>query len=339
MKKVLLALLFSAHLGVNAQNLIPNGSFEEFESCPDDLRQLDRAKHWSGANTGSPELFHACGFENRYVQPFDGEGMAGLILHADYSNSVEYLQVTLTDSLVKGKTYCFSYQIRAGNFSPIMINKIGAHFSRKKLSSPNWEPFYLRPTVFEKEIVDNRDNWRKISTQFTAKGGERFFIFGNFFEQHFLKEKLVQPPKMNWYTYYFVDDFQLYPTEDQCDAYGRNLEPKTKATAPLRLSIYFEVDSFRILEAEIERLDAFFADNRIEKQQWIDIKGFTDNDASLIYNQDLSQKRVNSVNNYLKTLGYANTKLSWFGEEKPSNTNANDQEKSINRRVDIFISP
>jgi len=322
-----------------AQNLIPNGSFEEFESCPDNFRQLDRALHWTGANTGSPELFHACGFTDDFVAPYDGDGMAGLILHADYNNSVEYLQAMLMDTLQKGKSYCFSYQIRASRKTPILINKIGAHFSKKKLATPNWEPFYLRPTVFEDEIVENRDNWQKITTQFTAKGGERFFTFGNFFEQHFLKERLVQRPQMAWYSYYYVDDFQLYPFEGDCNAYGRTAEPLSQTHPEKTLSVFFEVDSFRLLPAVQTQIDDYFQTHVILKTQLIMVKGYTDNDASVTYNEALSEKRVQSVNDYLRTIGYANTRLNWFGEEQPRNKNTNAIEKSINRRVDIFIEP
>ena len=325
-------------LGVS-QNLIPNGSFEEFENCPDNLRQLDRAIHWTGANTGSPELFHSCGFSDPLVKPHDGEGMAGLILHADYNNSVEYLQTMLTDSLQKGKSYCFSYQIRASRKTPILINKIGAYFSTKKLTTPNWEPFYLRPTVFEKEIVENRDNWQRITKQFIAKGGERYFTFGNFFEQHFLKERLVQRPQPNWYSYYYVDDFQLHLSEGDCNEYERTEEPITQMPIQRSLSVFFEVDSFRLLMEAEEKITAFFTEHPIGKSQLIKVKGYTDNDASAVYNQALSEKRVQAVNNYLKTIGYVNMRLNWFGEENPINANTNANEKSVNRRVDIFIEP
>ncbi|MDB9964569.1 hypothetical protein OAD50_05815 [Vicingaceae bacterium] len=81
-----------------AQNLNPNPGFEEVHVCPTGLRQLELAKHWFGANAGTPELFHNCGLKAS-ISPKSGDGMAGVIFLSEIGSSLEYLQVELIDTL------------------------------------------------------------------------------------------------------------------------------------------------------------------------------------------------------------------------------------------------
>lgn len=324
---------------IHAQNLIPNGGFEHYTQCPNGLRQLEFAQQWNAANAGSPELFHDCGFSDRVVRPYSGEGMAGLILLADYSNGVEYLQIRLKDSLEKGKEYCFSYQIRLHPRSAIGINKIGAHFSRKKISSPNWEAFYLKPKVYNQEVIKNKQEWVEISDEFQAKGGETYMTFGNFFQKHYLKEEFTRGQKTISYSYYYLDEFQLFSKGKSCDVNFRELEYPMETPAIQSISIYFDVDSFNLDSTELNRLIEFVAQlpERIIKP--IEINGFTDNDASNNYNLILSEKRTSTVREILLNYGFQNTIVNWYGEEKPINKNSSNEEKLKNRRVDIIAYP
>ena len=69
------------------------------------------------------------------------------------------------------------------------------------------------------------------------------------------------------------------------------------------------------------------------------IEGHTDNTGEVAYNQKLSEKRAISVENYLATQGVADKRIKTkgYGEEQPLNTNANDDERRINRRVEVAI--
>ncbi len=69
------------------------------------------------------------------------------------------------------------------------------------------------------------------------------------------------------------------------------------------------------------------------------IEGHTDNSGEDAYNQKLSEKRAVSVKNYLVEQGVAGKRISTkgYGEEQPLNTNATDDERKINRRVEVAI--
>ena len=50
-------LLIAAY--AHGQNLVPNGSFEEYGECPNNGAQIDRAIGWS-AFRRSPDYFNSC---------------------------------------------------------------------------------------------------------------------------------------------------------------------------------------------------------------------------------------------------------------------------------------
>jgi outer membrane protein OmpA-like peptidoglycan-associated protein len=71
----------------------------------------------------------------------------------------------------------------------------------------------------------------------------------------------------------------------------------------------------------------------------IRVEGFTDSVGSDSYNQRLSDRRSNSVVNYLETLGVRNSRLQpiGYGESQPRATNSTASGRQLNRRVEIHI--
>ncbi len=73
----------------------------------------------------------------------------------------------------------------------------------------------------------------------------------------------------------------------------------------------------------------------------VDVYGHTDNVGSDGYNYDLSQRRALSVANYLSSQGVDNRRfaVTGFGESRPVASNATEEGKAENRRVEIQLSP
>ncbi|PMR70786.1 OmpA family protein [Halomonas heilongjiangensis] len=67
------------------------------------------------------------------------------------------------------------------------------------------------------------------------------------------------------------------------------------------------------------------------------IEGHTDSVGSAEYNQGLSQRRAESVRNYLMSQGIAGDRMTatGYGEERPVATNDTDEGRALNRRVEI----
>ncbi len=74
---------------------------------------------------------------------------------------------------------------------------------------------------------------------------------------------------------------------------------------------------------------------------YIDIYGHTDNVGTDAYNQALSERRAQSVSNYLVARGVLSARLATrgFGETQPIASNDTEQGRAANRRVEIKIVP
>ncbi len=73
----------------------------------------------------------------------------------------------------------------------------------------------------------------------------------------------------------------------------------------------------------------------------LDVDGHTDDVGDAGYNQQLSERRAYSVAKYLNGKGIDSRRLLivGFGESRPVATNATEEGKAANRRVELKISP
>ena len=71
------------------------------------------------------------------------------------------------------------------------------------------------------------------------------------------------------------------------------------------------------------------------------IVGHTDNVGSDQYNQGLSERRAKAVNDYLLNKGVLIQRLVFLGrgETSPRATNATEEGRRLNRRVEIIVEP
>ena len=69
------------------------------------------------------------------------------------------------------------------------------------------------------------------------------------------------------------------------------------------------------------------------------IEGHTDNTGTNEYNMNLSEKRAESVSNYLVSQGVASSRLNvkWYGEDQPKYPNDTDANRKLNRRVEVGV--
>lgn len=95
-------------------NLIPNGSFADFDCCPTLFSQLYCAQSWSSANTATPDFSHTCGYLSEaglsagILPPPDGNGVAGFIASPEWK---EYLRVCLETPIVTGTECVMSLEL------------------------------------------------------------------------------------------------------------------------------------------------------------------------------------------------------------------------------------
>lgn len=91
------------------------------------------------------------------------------------------------------------------------------------------------------------------------------------------------------------------------------------------------------------RSDLFVLANSLNRypQSIVTVTGHTDNTGSAGFNQDLSERRAASVASVLRSGGVSGARIQTVGagESQPIATNQTAQGRSMNRRVDITITP
>ncbi|MGB5484423.1 OmpA family protein [Parasphingorhabdus sp.] len=80
--------------------------------------------------------------------------------------------------------------------------------------------------------------------------------------------------------------------------------------------------------------------SRYEKS-YVDVLGHTDSTGSDAYNQSLSERRAESVANFLANSGVQRARLATkgYGESQPIASNTTEEGRAANRRVEIKIVP
>lgn len=201
-------------------NLVPNHSFEDTVYCPIGTAQPDALAVWYNPTSASPDYYNSCspfgagvpindwGFQmaqsgNAYV------GLATIGFNIlDYR---EYLQVKLSEPLVKDQIYCWSMWISLLDSVDFASNNIGIALSTTPstaFGSDNLLPisFY----GYENTIQYDAVGWVKIGSTFKAIGGEEYLTIGNFLPDAMTSIVQLQQNSIGGEAaYYYVDNVFL----------------------------------------------------------------------------------------------------------------------------------
>lgn len=105
--------------------------------------------------------------------------------------------------------------------------------------------------------------------------------------------------------------------------------------------ILFAVDSAQVSSGLRDDLASLASSLKSYPNSTVDIIGHTDNTGAAAYNQDLSQRRAQSVASILVSNGIPSGRLRAYGrgETQPIASNLSPEGRAQNRRVDILIRP
>jgi hypothetical protein len=211
------------NLKLNAQNLVPNYSFEVYTSCPTSSSQVSFAVPWTGTNN-STDYFNSCAppcfisvpcqnsISFQYAKT--GDAFAGMwFLHGliDYR---EYLQTKLLDTLLPSMCYKVSFFLNNHNSAKYAINNFGVYFSTDTFTTV-WNPAPYIPQVlgFNNEIINDTLNWIEISGLYIANGGEEYITIGNFSDDANTDTLDTGNGTSSGGAYYFIDDVSVIPID------------------------------------------------------------------------------------------------------------------------------
>ena len=224
LKNQLLILVLFCALCSSAQNLIVNGDFEYYNSCPTWNSQIYRASPWYDPNGATPDYFNSCAPTSSYVSipnqlfgvwqyAHSGVGYAGFFARQNYgSNYREYIQVQLLDTLNNLQCYSVSFYTNLYNTLKIGTNNIGAYLSPIAVTSIAPNPIVATPQILlsgNPPIIDTI-NWVKISGIYQANGGEKYITIGNFNYDSTTTEQIIDASSPYNIAYYYIDDVSIF---------------------------------------------------------------------------------------------------------------------------------
>ncbi|MCW1382407.1 OmpA family protein [Novosphingobium sp. KCTC 2891] len=139
-------------------------------------------------------------------------------------------------------------------------------------------------------------------------------------------------------------DKQIKELKEQTAGSGVDVTPVDNGSAilvNLPNGVTFDTDSTVIKPTFRDTLDRVAQSLAQYPNSLIDVYGHTDSTGSDAYNQSLSERRAGAVAAYLSSRGVAASRIrsQGFGESQPVASNATEEGRSANRRVEIKIVP
>jgi outer membrane protein OmpA-like peptidoglycan-associated protein len=177
------------------------------------------------------------------------------------------------------------------------------------------------------------DKVKTLQSEIETKNSQIADLEGKTREQQIVKERLAAEKRFNQL---FVEVQNLF-SSDEAEVYkkGDSLVIRLRA-------IQFPVGKSVIMPDNYPLLSKIQQSIRIFGEPDVTIEGHTDSTGSNEVNEHLSQQRADSVRQYLlanKTLPYDRIVAVGYGSSKPLASNATEEGRAVNRRIDVIIKP
>ena len=246
-----LFLLALPAVAVRGQNLVPNGSFEDYTSLPDEQGDFGKVKYWNNLNgqdnfpAGTPDYLHTeakgdAGLPDSYfgrVMPYEGKAVAGLLTYGDWiDNFGEYLSTRLIMPMLPGHRYRVSYRVSNGTghyYGCMASDGLGFHFSTRRVYQEQHE----RPPVeaqLEEQEIHFTTGWREVQYWYTPDSAYEYLTFGCFREDSRIRKKKVVDEGTGG-AYFFIDDIRVVP-EDNVFRWPESAPEKVECRSSLRFA-------------------------------------------------------------------------------------------------------
>ena len=235
MKKIILLLLIFCGSMLQAQNLVPNPSFEDTIHCPEGADQVSYSSGWSSYGN-SPDYFNSCGAtptvnvpQNAlgYQPAASGNAYCGFATYVsppligpdDYR---EYLGRMLSANLITGTKYYVSFKVSLaydGRLGPANCasNNLGVKFSNEPYNA-SYHVIY-NPQINMNTIITDTLNWTRIFGSFISDSAYQYIIIGNFFDNSHTDTLILDGDSLCAGAYYYIDDICVSTDSLYCANY------------------------------------------------------------------------------------------------------------------------
>ncbi len=256
MKPVLaLCLCVAVNPVLHAQNLVPNGSFEQYDTCPPYFGRAQYAIGWMNLHTHSADYFNACNTNGVVDVPYnqfgfqfaaDGQAYVGMATTAPGGGAWyrEIVGIELTEPLVVGVPVCLSFQTAMGGFGNWPGNS--TIYSSKGLGLEFFVEFpadwhsYLYPNsaaLSIDEVPTDTALWYYVSGMYIPDSAYRYIAVGNFFADSLSQITLIDSTGYGIFdvAYAFVDDVRASFDLSYCTSgiQAEGLDPRVVLPYPM----------------------------------------------------------------------------------------------------------
>jgi outer membrane protein OmpA-like peptidoglycan-associated protein len=353
MKTFYLLLLVLTVVQLRSQDLVPNGSFEKYSTCPEQLNTGFPVYPgaWYSPTEATPDYFNACSNgmagvpQNALGQqnPRTGKAYMGIVAFAapsaGYGEYREYIQAKLSDSLKKDALYCITFYVSLAHQSDCGSVGLGAALTKeaiclsKSLATSMGHITYSSPLGLDtNRSIAGDTGWVMISGVYKAKGGEQYITIGSFSKgtAHVRKKPKYPRPDLFTTAYYYVDDVSVKRVKSQFECGVANQEIVLN-------NILFKTGKNDLLSSSYKELDQLVAALKQNAVLKAEIAGHTDNTGQEKSNRALSEARAKAVADYILSKGIDKSRITYkgYGSAKPVATNATPEGKQQNRRVAV----
>ena len=216
-----------AHLACS-QDLVVNGSFEEFKGKLKKPGSIDMFTGWTSATEAKADVFSmqveegpVSALKNPYgsQEARTGDHFAGIRVYSPNDREPrQYLQAALNAPMMSGKKYCVKYHVSFADLSRFSTRELRAYLSTGSVEKDDAGILGNEAQVPDtgNVAIDEMKGWEPVCGIYEAKGGEQNLIIGNFIGTKQTKVGKVKKPKGEvrpqlQHGYYFIDDVSVTP--------------------------------------------------------------------------------------------------------------------------------
>lgn len=365
LKSLPLWMLVFSVAAQEGDNMVPNGSFEDFSGKLRRLGMIEAAEGWSSPTGNSSDLFSADAHapdvmtpENVFgkEEPKDGLNYAGLITYSynDKENR-SYMMTQLSTPMKKGMRYKVMFYVALAELSKYSSNSIGVHFSKRPLTTSEKVPALVEEMHVEhpeQEIFTGTYGWDLVCGEYVAEGGEKYITIGNFYSNNEVGNEKNKKPKDIKGTqivaaYYYVDDVsvRLLGPNDRCDCPYATKNEERKAAILYQVApsinekmtlaekvnayhVFYLPNRYNLTPAGNQALEAVAKLMQENPDIVVEIAGNADSDeAADAENSSIGKKRADYVRSELVNKGIDASRLKVVDRK-------NDKPASIIEEVD-----
>lgn len=217
---IYILLLFLYNNVTSQVNIISNGSFENYYSCPTSVGQIDSIIDWKLPSYGSSDYFNICAtnpditipintFGNEF--PIEGNAYIGFGLFGDGINYREYIQTKFTTSTEIGHIYKISIYTSLGDNFSYAIKQIHLVLSESPIIQNDYQTINIGPTIIfeDSNYFSNKIGWTKCDLFYLADKKYSYLTIGNFYDDTNTDLLNLNDGSLYPHSYYFIDSVSM----------------------------------------------------------------------------------------------------------------------------------